>query len=355
MKQTVKSYLTPEAVERLLLYYREHKRELPWRQTRDPYCIWISEIMLQQTRVEAVQPYYARFLESCPTVRELAELSEERLFKLWEGLGYYSRARNLGKAAREICEKHGGRLPNDYEALLRLPGIGDYTAGAIASIAFDCRVPAIDGNVLRVLSRVTGSYDDIADPATKKRFREELSEVIPADAGDFTQALIELGATVCVPNGEARCGICPLSSVCEAAKGNLTDSLPVKRAKKARRVEKKTVLLIRDGSSTVLSKRPPKGLLSGLYELPNVEGHLDTEAVTAYLRTLGLDPVHVERIEDAKHIFTHIEWHMIAYSVRISSDFDGFEGANGTMLVSNERLHAEYAIPSAFSAYTKYL
>ena len=347
--------LTPELVPLLLDWSHAAQRDLPWRADCDPYHILVSEIMLQQTRAETVIPYYHRFLAALPTLSDLAAADDETLHKLWEGLGYYSRARNLGKAAREICEKHGGRLPDDYEALLRLPGIGDYTAGAIASIAFDCRVPAIDGNVLRVLSRVTGSYDDIADPATKKRFREELSEVIPADAGDFTQALIELGATVCVPNGEARCGVCPLSSVCEAAKGNLTDSLPVKRAKKARRVEKKTVLLIRDGSSTVLSKRPPKGLLSGLYELPNVEGHLDTEAVTAYLRTLGLDPVHVERIEDAKHIFTHIEWHMIAYSVRISSDFDGFEGANGTMLVSNERLHAEYAIPSAFSAYTKYL
>lgn len=355
MNQAIKAYFTPESVERLLVFYREHKRELPWRQTKDPYCIWISEIMLQQTRVEAVKPYYAHFLEVCPTVRDLAELSEERLFKLWEGLGYYSRARNLGRAARQIVAEYNGSLPADYEALLRLPGIGDYTAGAIGSIAFDLRLPAIDGNVLRVLSRVTGSYDDIADPATKKRFREELFEVIPKDAGDFTQAMIELGATVCVPNGEARCGVCPLASVCEAARNSLTDVLPVKRAKKARRVEKKTVLLIRDGENTVLSKRPPRGLLSGLYELPNAEGHLNEREVTERLRAMGLEPVHVERLEDAKHIFTHVEWHMIAYSVRISSDFDGFEGGEGTFLVSNQRLHAEYAIPSAFSAYTKYL
>lgn len=355
MNQTVNAYFTPEAVERLLAYYREHKRDLPWRRTKNPYCIWISEIMLQQTRVEAVKPYYARFLEVCPTVQELAQLSEERLFKLWEGLGYYSRARNLGRAAKQIVQEHGGNLPADYDALCRLPGIGDYTAGAIASIAFDLRVPAIDGNVLRVLSRVTGSYDDIADPATKKRFREELFEVIPQDAGDFTQALIELGATVCVPNGEARCEVCPMASICRAAQENLTNELPVKRAKKARRVEKKTVLLIRDGERTVLGKRPPKGLLSGLYELPNTEGHLDTEAVTSYLREMGLEPVHMERLEDAKHVFTHIEWHMIAYSVRIASDFDGFTGKGGTLLVPNERLHAEYAIPSAFAAYTKYL
>lgn len=355
MNQTIKAYFTPEAVERLLAYYREHKRDLPWRHTKDPYRIWISEIMLQQTRVEAVKPYYARFLEECPTVEALARISEERLFKLWEGLGYYSRARNLGRAARCIVETYNGALPESYDALCGLPGIGDYTAGAIASIAFDQRVPAIDGNVLRVLSRVTGSYDDIADPATKKRFRAELFEVIPASAGDFTQALIELGATVCVPNGEAKCHACPMAECCEAARRNLTDELPVKRAKKARRVEKKTVLLIRDGERTVLGKRPDRGLLSGLYELPNVAGHLDTGQVTAHLRTLGLEPLHIERLEDAKHIFTHIEWHMIAYSVRIASDFDGFTGAGGTMLVSNERLHAEYAIPSAFSAYTKYL
>ncbi len=347
--------LNPDAVQRLLDWYRRERRDLPWRSTSDPYCIWISEIMLQQTRVEAVKPYYKRFLETAPTIRDLAELPEEQLMKLWEGLGYYSRARNLQKAARMICENYGGALPDTYEALLKLPGIGDYTAGAIASIAFGCRVPAVDGNVLRVLARLGASDADIADPATKKMFREALAPHIPATAGDFTQAMIELGATVCVPNGEAKCDICPLAPECRARRDGTVSWLPRKSAKNARRIEEKTVFLIRDGSRTVLHKRPPKGLLSGLYELPNVEGHLQESDVTAYLRRLGFDPLRIERIEDAKHIFTHIEWHMIAYAVTVTPEFDGSTGADGLLLVQNEDLHAHYAIPSAFSAYTKYL
>ena len=212
----MKKFLTDAAVFSLLVWYRKNQRDLPWRHTRDPYRIWISEIMLQQTRVEAVKPYYARFLEVCPTVRELAELDEDRLMKLWEGLGYYSRARNLQKAARTVMEQYAGEMPTTYGELLKLSGIGDYTAGAIASIAFNERVPAIDGNVLRVLARVSGSYEDISSPATKTKLREALAPCIPGSAGDFTQAMIELGATVCVPNGEPKCDACPLRRYCEA-------------------------------------------------------------------------------------------------------------------------------------------
>ncbi len=347
--------LTPDAVQRLLEWYRLERRDLPWRRTSDPYHIWLSEIMLQQTRVEAVKPYYKRFLKAAPTVRALAELSEEQLMKLWEGLGYYSRARNLQKAARMICETYGGRIPDTYEELLKLPGVGDYTAGAVASIAFGRRVPAVDGNVLRVLARVSGSDADIADPTTKKMFREALAEHIPDAAGDFTQAMIELGAVVCVPNGEARCDMCPLAPECRAGKEGMVSLLPRKSAKSARRIEEKTVFLIRDGSRTVLHKRPSRGLLSGLYELPNVEGHLGEGEVTAYLRGIGFDPLRIERMEDAKHIFTHIEWHMIAYAVTVTPEFDGSTGADGLQLVQNEELHDRYAIPSAFSAYIKYL
>ena len=351
----MKDILTPQAVERLLAWYDENKRDLPWRHTSDPYCIWISEIMLQQTRVEAVKPYYARFLSECPNVRALAEIDEKRLFKLWEGLGYYSRARNLQKAARTVMETHGGTMPHTYEALRALSGIGDYTAGAIASIAYQQRVPAVDGNVLRVLSRVSGSYEDIAKQETKNAFRERLLDVIPERAGDFTQSLIELGATVCVPNGEAKCDACPFGEICFARKNRAINELPVKSAKKPRRIEKKTVLLIRDGNLTALRKRPEKGLLAGLYELPNVEGHLNEEELPAYIRSIGFEPLRIERIEDAKHIFTHIEWHMIAYSVRISPEFDGWHSRSGMLLVPNAELHAEFAVPSAFSAYTKYL
>ena len=347
--------LSTDAVEGLLAWYRANRRDLPWRRTKDPYAVWISEIMLQQTRVEAVKPYYARFMKAFPTVAALASADEEYLLKRWEGLGYYSRARNLQKAARAVMTEHGGKLPSSYESLLRLSGIGDYTAGAIASIAFDLRVPAIDGNVLRVLARVTGSHDDIMQPTTKKTWRQALEKVIPEAAGDFTQSLIELGATVCVPNGEAKCGECPLRPYCTAAREGLVDELPVRQAKKPRRIENKTVFLIMDENRTVLHKRPSKGLLAGLYEYPNVEGHLDDAQALQALREIGFEPLRLERLEDAKHIFTHIEWHMIAYRVRISPDFDGLDEEGGYLLLNNDEMRAHYALPSAFSAYGKYL
>ncbi|MBE6633387.1 MAG: A/G-specific adenine glycosylase [Ruminococcaceae bacterium] len=347
--------LEREAVEALVEWYRKSHRDLPWRRTKDPYRIWISEIMLQQTRVEAVKPYYARFLEAFPTVEALAEAEEQRLMKLWEGLGYYSRARNLQRAAKTIVERYGGNLPADEKLLRGLCGIGDYTAGAIASIAFGLPAPAVDGNVLRVLSRITGSYEDISLLETKKRWAEALRAVIPEDAGSFTQALIELGATVCVPNGEAKCNQCPLASRCVARRKGLVDSLPVKASKKPRRVERLTVLILQDGQRTVLHQRPPKGLLAGLFELPNLRGHLETEAVWNAVREMGAEPIRVERVEDAKHIFTHVEWHMIGYRVRIGVDFDGLRRDEATLLVDNPSLRAEYPIPSAFSAYVKYL
>ena len=351
----MKELLTPQAVEALLDWYRANRRDLPWRRTNDPYKIWLSEIMLQQTRVEAVKPYYARFLEVCPTVKDLAALPEERLLKLWEGLGYYSRARNLQRAARTVVEEHGGQMPASYEALRRLSGIGDYTAGAIASIAFGIRVPAVDGNVLRVLARLQGSREDITQQTTKNAWRQALAEVVPAAAGDFTQSLIELGATVCVPNGEAKCGACPLAPYCVASREHLIDEIPVRAAKKPRRVEKRTVLVIRDGDRTALHKRADKGLLAGLFELPNVLGHLDEAALLAHIRSIGFEPLKIERLDDAKHVFSHIEWHMIAYDVRITPEFDGYHGASGMLLVQNDDLHQNYAIPSAFAAYKKYL
>ena len=346
---------SPEAVQALLLWYQQNKRDLPWRHTSDPYRIWISEIMLQQTRVEAVKPYYARFLETCPTVAALATLEEEKLMKLWEGLGYYSRARNLQKAARVVMEQYGGAMPRTYEELLKLSGIGEYTAGAIASIAYGERVPAVDGNVLRVLARVSGTDADITLPETKKQFREELARVVPVEAGDFTQSLIELGATVCAPNREPMCAVCPLANCCVAYHEGRTNEIPVRSPKKPRRIEEKTVFLIRDGDRTALHKRPNKGLLSGLYELPNIEGHLSEDEALAHLRSLGFEPLRIQKIENAKHIFTHIEWHMIAYDVLITPEFDGLHGKSGMLLVPNRELHQQYAIPSAFGAYVKYL
>lgn len=346
--------LTPPAVAALLDWYAANARDLPWRRTTDPYRIWVSEIMLQQTRVEAVKPYYERFLAAFPTVRDLAAAPEEKLLKLWEGLGYYSRARNLQKAARVIAEQFDGKMPADEKALRSLPGIGDYTAGAIASIAFGIRAPAVDGNVLRVLARVSGSYADIALQETKNEFRDALRAVVPERAGAFTQAMIELGACVCVPNGEAKCAACPLAPWCMANKKNLTGELPVRSAKKPRRIEEKTVLLIRDGDRTALHKRPEKGLLAGLYEYPNLPGHLLPEELPEKIRQMGFEPLLLTRLEDAKHIFTHIEWHMIAYAVKIAPEFDGYHPESGFLLVRDEDLRQNYAVPSAFSAYTTY-
>lgn len=347
--------LSPHGVRALLLWYQQNKRDLPWRHTSDPYRIWISEIMLQQTRVEAVKPYYARFLEAAPNIEALALLPEEKLMKLWEGLGYYSRARNLQKAARVVIENHGGVMPTTYEELLKLPGIGEYTAGAVASIAYGERVPAIDGNVLRVLARVSGTDSDITLPETKKEFRQNLAGVIPTEAGEFTQSLIELGATVCAPNREPMCALCPLSQECVAYRERKTNQIPVRSPKKPRRIEERTIFIIRDGDRTALRKRPSKGLLSGLYELPNIEGHLGENEVLEHLRSLGFEPLRIQKIENAKHIFTHIEWHMIAYDVRITPEFDGLHGKSGMLLVPNKELHQTYAIPSAFGAYVKYL
>ena len=347
--------LSAQAIDALLLWYQSYKRDLPWRHTRDPYHIWLSEIMLQQTRVEAVKPYYARFLEVCPNLEALAVLDEKRLFKLWEGLGYYSRARNLQKAAKTVCTSYNGKMPSTYEELRKLAGIGDYTAGAIASIAFGVRVPAVDGNVLRVLSRVSGSRLDISEQSTKDSYRKALLPLIPTAAGDFNQALIELGATVCVPNGEPKCALCPLANGCVAHCEHLTDELPVRAAKKPRKIQPLTVLIIRDGDRTALRKRPDKGLLAGLYELPNIQGHLNEQETLAHIRAIGFEPLRIERIDDAKHIFTHVEWHMIAYRVSVTPDFDDCRGEAGTLMVQNDNLRKNYAVPSAFSAYVKYL
>ncbi len=351
----MKEILTEEAVERLLAWYRSAHRPLPWRETRDPYRIWISEVMLQQTRVEAVKPYYARFLAACPDVASLARIDEDELMKLWEGLGYYSRARNLQRAAKTVVEQYGGIMPRTRDELRALSGIGDYTAGAIASIAYDERVPAVDGNVLRVLARLQASREDIMLPAVKKDWTARLSEVIPHEAGDFTQALIELGATLCGPNKEARCSECPLAEVCRAHQEGLADELPVRSAKRPRRIEERTVLVIKDGRRTVISKRPDRGLLAGLYELPSIKGHSDGNALTDAIRALGFEPLRIEPLEDAKHIFSHIEWHMKGYLVRITPDFDGRFGRKGMLLVEDEALHTQYAIPAAFAAYKKYL
>lgn len=337
----------------LLNWYRHNSRDLPWRHTCDPYKIWVSEIMLQQTRVEAVKPYYARFLEALPDVYALANAPEEQLLKLWEGLGYYSRVRNMQKAARVVVDTHNGQFPSDVAKLQKLPGIGEYTAGAIASIAFGIPTPAVDGNVMRVIARLLGDRRDIFDPLLKKEYGKLLfPHVSTSDPSAYNQGLIELGATVCLPKGGARCNVCPLATHCTAYCEGLTDEIPAPKQAKARKIDQRTVLIIRSDREVLVEKRPDKGLLAGLWQLPSMDGHCSEDAVLVHVRKLGLDVVRIEELPTAKHIFTHIEWHMIGYQLHLSAISDI---PAGMVSASLERLEADFPLPSAFSAYLPFL
>ena len=325
----------------LLPWYRENRRDLPWRSTREPYHIWVSEIMLQQTRVEAVKGYYARFLNRLPDIESLALCDDDELHKLWEGLGYYSRVRNLKKAAGVIMAEHGGVFPGDYAAVRALPGIGDYTAGAVCSIAFGQPRAAVDGNVLRVLSRLRADGEPIDLPAVKKRVQQELEAVYPVDAaGEFTQALMELGATVCVPNGEPKCGLCPCREFCRGREA--WQSLPVKLPKKAKKQENRTVFLLHCGDRWAIEKRPGKGLLAGLWQFPNMEGHLEAAEAVSWAEERGLHPNHVERSVDRHHIFTHIRWDLRGWFLEVGQMSGEFTW------LTLEEIDTQAALPTAF-------
>lgn len=305
----------------LLNWYHENARDLPWRRTRDGYAVWISEIMLQQTRVAAVIPYYERFLRELPDVFALANVEDDRLHKLWEGLGYYSRARNLKRAAGEIVSHFDGKMPQSYEALLTLPGIGEYTAGAIASIAFGEAVPAVDGNVLRVYARLFGVERDIRDLAFKKEVRAFLLPLVPEEQpGAFNAALMELGATVCLPNGQPKCGECPVQEYCVAYREGRTAELPVLSAKKARRIEHKTIFALTFNGGLIGFRRPESGLLAGLWQLPETAGELTDAECARWLGEHGINPVGELRFYERKHIFTHIEWHMRVCAAEVSAN-----------------------------------
>ena len=343
-----------EIVQPLTDWYRQNKRILPWRDQNNAYYTWVSEIMLQQTRVEAVKPYFQRFIGELPDVQALAECPEEKLMKLWEGLGYYNRVRNMQTAARTVVCEYEGVLPASYEELLSLKGIGNYTAGAIASIAYQIPVPAVDGNVLRVISRITEDRQDIMKQSVRRQIEENLLGIMPEETpGDFNQALMELGAVICVPNGQAKCAECPIAFTCLAHRHDKADMIPVKAPKKARTQDNRTVFIIQDGECTAIRKRPEKGLLAGLYELPNTQGHLKSEDALLYVKELGLDPLYIEELPPAKHIFSHIEWRMQAYRIKVSS----LKTTQDKELIfaSKEQSGKQYAIPSAFGAYAKYI
>ena len=345
-----------ETAKPLVEWFRKNKRDLPWRERMDAYRVWISEIMLQQTRVEAVKPYYERFLKALPDVRALAGVPEDRLLKLWEGLGYYNRARNLKYAACQIIEEYGGKFPETYEEIRSLKGIGSYTAGAISSFVYNIPKPAVDGNVLRVVSRITADDSDIAKAGTKSKIEKEIEEVIPRDAaGDFNQSLIELGAVVCLPNGEPRCGSCPVSHLCLAHEQGRETEFPVKKKAKKRRIENRTVLLFRDAQKTAIRKRPAKGLLAGMYEFPNREGRMTYDEVVGYGKSLGLTPVRIRKLGNAKHIFSHVEWHMTGYEILVDelekSMADENKQKGNIIFAEIRQLQEEYPVPSAFEAY----
>ena len=356
-------------VKPLLEWYSENARDLPWRHSTDPYRIWISEVMLQQTRVEAVKKYYRRFLEALPDIRSLASCPDDRLLKLWEGLGYYSRARNLKKAAQIICSEYNEQFPADQKELLRLPGIGSYTAGAIASISFGTKIPAVDGNVLRVYARMLCMEENILLPAVRKKAEADLERVMKIlpeagimppqsqeenAAGCFNQALIELGALVCVPNTAPSCGICPVKDECSAYERGMTEKLPVRIKENGRKIVKKTVLLVQTVDGTAVRKRPARGLLAGLYEFPNEDGWLTSEEVIAYIEKNGYDALRVRPLPTAKHVFSHVEWHMTGYEVRAVRS-DGAGQNKDWIFAEAEQLEELYPIPAAFSAYCSHI
>ena len=328
--------------ELLLPWYQQNKRNLPWRQDQEPYHVWLSEIMLQQTRVEAVKGYYARFLETLPNVEALADCDDDVLHKLWEGLGYYSRVRNLKKAAQVVMERHGGVFPRTHAEVLALPGIGDYTAGAICSIAFGLPTPAVDGNVLRVFSRLMDDPSPIDQPATKKRVTQVLADIYPEAAGDFTQALMELGATICGPNRKPDCETCPCREICLGYLRGTAEQLPVKAPKKEKRQEDRTVFIFCCDGKFALEKRPTKGLLAGLWQFPNVSGHLDITQILAETENMGLYPRNILREVFRKHIFTHIVWNMKGIYLEVADTSGSFQWFTA------EEIEAQAALPTAF-------
>lgn len=341
--------LSKEMVEPLLHWYLENARKLPWRSDATPYHVWVSEIMLQQTRVEAVVDYYYRFMEALPTIQDLAMVDEERLLKLWEGLGYYSRVRNLQKTAQLLCQDNVGKLPETYDELIKLPGIGPYTAGAISSIAYQKKVAAVDGNVLRVVSRFSMDSSCIDEERVKRKWKEEIEKIMPVESGQFNQAMMEIGATICIPNGKPLCNMCPLSHLCKAYRQNKVLEYPVRKQKKKREVIPMTVFLMVYYDRVALLKRKREGLLANFYEFPNVNEKLSQGEAEKYLKEHDIKWIGIEEGPSAKHIFTHKEWHMTSYIVWLQETMRSYLFSTG------KELNEVYPIPSAFEKYRKHV
>lgn len=333
-----------DVVDKLIHWYYLNKRDLPWRRDKDPYHVWISEIMLQQTRIEAVISYYYRFMEALPDISSLARVDEDWLLKLWEGLGYYNRARNLKKAAIIIMEKYDGKFPTNYEDILSLPGIGEYTASAISSICFSKKEVTVDGNVMRVFTRFWNDNSNISKDSTRKMIRRKLQEIIPDDAGSFNEGLMELGEVVCLPNGIPKCSICPLWDSCYSFQNKNYFMFPVKDDLKKKEEVDITVIIPVWNGKTVVRKRKSSGLLHNLYEFPNVEGSLGIKEVKKYGAEYGV-------VSDIKpsirytHVFTHKKWKMRAYIVFLESV------SCPNLFSSIATIKEKYALPTAFSPF----
>ncbi len=339
----------------LLAWYDKNKRDMIWRDHFDPYYIWLSEIMLQQTRIEAAKEYFIRFTAELPDIESLAQVSEDRLMKLWEGLGYYNRARNLQKAAKILVDDHGGKLPADFDALLSLPGIGPYTAGAIASMAFGIKAPAVDGNVLRVVMRYLACYDDIAKMSVRKKVEQQILSIMPDRPGDFNQAIMELGEVICIPNGAPLCRQCPIHDTCQAKADGCPEQYPKKAEKKPRRIEQRTLLILEREGKIGIQKRPQKGLLAGLYEFPAWDGELTQENLAIKLKDLGIRPAAIHAMGAATHIFSHVEWHMTGFHIIVDKNETGEHLAKTIQFVPVTDLTEKYSMPTAFHYYLKQL
>ena len=338
-----KEEMMKNIAEKLIKWYEENKRELPWRSDPTPYHVWVSEIMLQQTRIEAVKKYYVTFMKELPTIESLAKVEEEKLLKLWEGLGYYSRARNLKKAAMLVQEKYKGKMPSSYQELLQLPGVGEYTAGAIASICFEEQVPAIDGNVLRVVARLTANSQDILLPQVKKQITNQVKQILPKQAGKFNQAMMELGETICIPKGNMKCNECPIKEDCQAYSKQLTNVIPFRNPKVKKKTEEKTVCLLYYQNEIAIRKREEKGLLQQMYEFPNIPQLESIASIEEQIQSWGLQLQNIHEIGKVSHVFTHRIWNMDCYIVKVKNKNAEF------IWVNEQELMHKYALPTAFS------
>ncbi|MDE6708486.1 MAG: A/G-specific adenine glycosylase [Oscillospiraceae bacterium] len=340
-----KQAILAKLIQPLSDWYLENKRDLPWRKDQNPYHVWVSEIMLQQTRVEAVKNYYTRFLNALPNIQALANCPEEQLLKLWEGLGYYNRVRNMQKTAKFIIANYQGKFPETYQEIKALSGIGDYTAGAICSICYNLPTPAVDGNVLRVMARLQEDYRNILDLKCKADITKQLEKIYISpntNCNILTQAFMELGAIVCIPNGSPKCGICPLNTLCMAKQNQSTSLLPVRIKKHKKRIVLKTVFILTCDNKIAIQKRPETGLLASLWELPNVENFLTPEQAIQQCSKWDIQPKEFIKITNKKHVFTHITWEMQGIFITCNQQSANFIWA------SPEELENIYSLPTAF-------